>query len=135
MKILVALLASLTVAPAAEALTWKEFWEPFVEYGNHYHHHTHRYYAPHRYEGPRRCMEERIIKEYILEKNEFRDYFENLQTKKNFTAESIFIQNVENYLNNLEIEHLDNFLHKDWLLKFGESIGFQEIKFKPNAFG
>ena len=40
MKILVALLASLTVAPAAEALTWKEFWEPFVEYGNHYHHHT-----------------------------------------------------------------------------------------------
>ena len=65
MKILVALLASLTVAPAAEALTWKEFWEPFVEYGNHYHHHTHRYYPPHRYEGPRRCMEERIIKEKV----------------------------------------------------------------------
>ena len=41
MKILVALLASLTVAPAAEALTWKEFWEPFVEYGNHYHHEVH----------------------------------------------------------------------------------------------
>ena len=65
MKILVALLASLTVAPAAEALTWKEFWEPFVEYGNHYNHHTHRYYPPHRYEGPRRCMEERIIKEKV----------------------------------------------------------------------
>ncbi|BCU94978.1 MAG: hypothetical protein CM15mV7_0730 [uncultured marine virus] len=46
MKILVALLASLTVAPAAEALTWKEFWEPFVEYGNHYHHHTHRFDYP-----------------------------------------------------------------------------------------
>ena len=65
MKILVALLASLTVAPAAEALTWKEFWEPFVEYGNHYHHHTHRYYPPHHYEGPRRCMEERVIKERV----------------------------------------------------------------------
>ena len=79
--------------------------------------------------------EERIIKEYILEKNQFRDYFENLHPKRNFMAESIFIQNVENYSNNLEIEHLDNYLHKDWLLKFGESIGFQEIIFKPNAIG
>ncbi len=68
MKILVALLASLSVAPAAEALTWKEFWEPFVEYGNHYHqevhyydhHHRPRYYPP--YRG---CWEEKLVKEKI----------------------------------------------------------------------
>jgi hypothetical protein len=58
MKLLVALLASLTVAPAAEALTWKEFWEPFVEYGNHYHYNTHHYHSP-------RCMEETIVREKI----------------------------------------------------------------------
>tara|TARA_A200000113_G_scaffold90055_2_gene80535 strand:+ start:4333 stop:4629 length:297 start_codon:yes stop_codon:yes gene_type:complete len=64
MKILVALLASLTVAPAAEALTWKEFWEPFVEYGDHYHYERTHYHYPHRY-PPRRCMEEVIVKEKI----------------------------------------------------------------------
>jgi len=77
----------------------------------------------------------RIIKEYIIDKNEYRDYFENLQPQKNFKAEQIFIQNVENYSNNLDIEHLDNFLHKEWLLKFGESIGYQKIIFMPNAIG
>ena len=78
--------------------------------------------------------EERIIKEYILEKNEFRDYFENLKTLKPI-SETVFIQNVENYSNNLEIEHLDNFLHKDWLLKFGRSLGYQKIIFKPKVIG
>ena len=52
MKILVALLASLTVAPAAEALTWKEFWEPFVEYGNHYHYEVHHFDDHHHHHGP-----------------------------------------------------------------------------------
>ena len=79
--------------------------------------------------------DERILKEYILEKNKYRDYFENLQPEKDFKAEGIFIQNIENYSNNLEIEHLDNFLHKEWLMKFGESIGFQNIIFKANAIG
>ena len=79
--------------------------------------------------------DERIIKEYILEKNEYRDYFENLQPQLDFKAENIFIQNIENYSNNLNIEHLDNYLHKDWLLKFGKSLGYQKIIFKPNAIG
>ena len=39
------------------------------------------------------------------------------------------------YSNNLDIEHLDNYLHKDWLLKFGKSLGYQKIIFKPNAIG
>lgn len=65
MKILVALLASLSVAPAAEALTWKEFWEPFVEYSNHYHHEVYHYHD-HEYHPPRRwCWEERYVKEKV----------------------------------------------------------------------
>ena len=71
MKILVALLASLTVAPAAEALTWKEFWEPFVEYGNHYHYEVHHFDDHHHhhrgpyYGKPHRCWKEKLFKEKI----------------------------------------------------------------------
>lgn len=53
MKLLaLAPLLLLSAAPA-NALTWKEFWEPFDGHGHHHHHHQHYYYneAP-----PRRRM-------------------------------------------------------------------------------
>ena len=38
MKKIVLALAALSFATPANALTWAEFWEPFVEYSNHHHH-------------------------------------------------------------------------------------------------
>jgi len=50
MKIIaLSLLAALALPTSAEALTWKEFWEPFVE-----EQHTHHYH--HRPRKPRSCQ-------------------------------------------------------------------------------
>ena len=47
MKRIVIALAALSFATPANALTWKEFWEPFVEYSNHHHHSYDRDYHHH----------------------------------------------------------------------------------------
>jgi|TARA_A100001388_G_scaffold221789_1_gene172514 hypothetical protein len=43
MKLILTALATLTFATPAQALTWKEFWEPFVV--DHHHHHGHYYHG------------------------------------------------------------------------------------------
>ena len=50
MKRIVIALAALSFTTPANALTWKEFWEPFVEYSNH-HHHSGYGGSPHKEDG------------------------------------------------------------------------------------
>ena len=47
MKKIVIALVALSFATPAKALTWKEFWEPFVEYSNHHHHDRGYHYNEH----------------------------------------------------------------------------------------
>lgn len=50
-KLALATLLLLSAAAPANALTWKEFWEPFDGHGHYESHHYHHYY-----ERPRRRM-------------------------------------------------------------------------------
>ena len=59
MKLLVAATALLLAATPAQAITWKEFWEPF-DGDQHQHHYYH-----HEYPAPRNCQVTRTKRVWI----------------------------------------------------------------------
>jgi ubiquinone/menaquinone biosynthesis C-methylase UbiE len=56
----------------------------------------------------------------------FLDHFNSLGSEK------IFKHRIYLRKNNLKYDHLDNFLHRDFIKKWGLEIGFNEIFFKEN---
>ena len=58
MKPLLLTLSLLLVPASAEAITWKEFWEPFGRDEQHHHHHHYREHTP-------MCSERIVREEYV----------------------------------------------------------------------
>jgi hypothetical protein len=56
MKLLLLTLTLLTISTPAQAITWKEFWEPFGR--DEHHHHHYREYSP-------MCHERIVREEYV----------------------------------------------------------------------